>query len=64
MFGQNVAAGESSLVRTLQKLSGSTRVCCDCRQLWQAGRPALMEVQEVLENVGQWLTLTEGPMWA
>lgn len=40
------------------------RVCCDCLQLWQAGRLALMEVQEVLENVSQWLTLTEGPMGA
>lgn len=55
--------GESSPVRTLEKLLGSTHDC-QVLQLWQAGRMALMEVQEVLESLGQWLVLTGRPVWA
>lgn len=44
-------------------LAGSTHVCCEVLQLWQAGMMALMEVQEVLESLGQQLADTH-PVWA
>lgn len=60
---RNAAAGstgESSPVRRLWKLAGVTLICHEVLQLWQARRIALMDV---LESVGQWLSLTGGPVW-
>lgn len=49
------SSGESSPARMLQKLPGSTQLCCEVLPLWQAGKLALMEAQEVPESISQQL---------
>lgn len=41
----------------LQKLVESIHILHGVLQVWQAGRMALTEVQEVFESIGQWLAL-------
>lgn len=43
----------------LWKLAGVTLICREVLHLWRARRIALMDV---LETIGQWLSLTGGPL--